>query len=315
MSGDITDKVNYENGAEFMFVCSKIPFAMSCSRDLQHKNFNVIDLDLVNKMKIPLKKIRVSRITIQGQILRSVGVISQTIQCVIGGKISGTIHLYATVVRDLYSSLDVDSIASKRTFTRLMGEDPPDDPPDDNLDKSMLVLGGDDEEDDIAASEEIEEDDVAATEKEDIPASEDDKEDDIEASDDKKYDSPPMTLKEWRRIPKLGRTRNVCVYETSPGDCSVSGGDDDETADDDDDYLHDDPQHLNESSSGWNRSNTSADDRHCQFCFLSGQPIKVTFSHNDFDIACPSMSDVDRRRIHGDKETDRWLARIHGYND
>ena len=38
-------------------------------------------------------------------------------------------------------------------------------------------------------------------------------------------------------------------------------------------------------------------------------------SHFDLDIACPSMSDVDRRRIHGDRETDRWLARIHGYND
>ena len=60
MSGQITDKVNIENGAEFTFVCSKIPFAMSCSTDLQHKDFNVIDLDLVNKMKIPLKQIRVS---------------------------------------------------------------------------------------------------------------------------------------------------------------------------------------------------------------------------------------------------------------
>ena len=77
MSGEITDKINFENGAEFVFVCRRIPFAMSCSRDLQHKNFNVIDLDLVNKMKIPLKKIRVARISIQGQNLRSVGVISQ----------------------------------------------------------------------------------------------------------------------------------------------------------------------------------------------------------------------------------------------
>ena len=62
-------------------------------------------------------------------------------------------------------------------------------------------------------------------------------------------------------------------------------------------------------------SKSSPEEFHCQFCFLSGQPIKVTRSHNDMDIECPSMSDVDRRRIHGDRETDRWLARIHGYND
>ena len=62
-------------------------------------------------------------------------------------------------------------------------------------------------------------------------------------------------------------------------------------------------------------SMSSPEEVHCQFCFLSGQPIKVTRSHRDMDIECPSMSDVDRRRIHGDQETDRWLARIHGYPD
>ena len=63
------------------------------------------------------------------------------------------------------------------------------------------------------------------------------------------------------------------------------------------------------------RSKSKQEEKHCQFCFLSGQPIKVTISHNDMDIECPSMSDVDRVRIHGDKETNKWLARIHGYPD
>ena len=48
---------------------------------------------------------------------------------------------------------------------------------------------------------------------------------------------------------------------------------------------------------------------------MSGQPIKVTVSHNDLDIECPSMSDVDRVRIHGEKETNKWLARMYGYSD
>ena len=139
----VTDRVQTQNGADFTFVCGKIPFAVSCSSDLPHRNFNVIDLDLINKMKIPLKNIRVTRISIQGHDLRCVGIVSQTIQCVVDGKVSGTIHLYAKVVRDLFNSISADCIASRRTYSRLMGEDPPAEPPDD---PSIEVLGGDDEE-------------------------------------------------------------------------------------------------------------------------------------------------------------------------
>ena len=77
----ITDKVVTQNSADVTFVCGKVPFAVSCSSDLPHKDCNIIDLDLINKMKIPLKNIRVTRISIQGNDLRCVGVISQTIQC------------------------------------------------------------------------------------------------------------------------------------------------------------------------------------------------------------------------------------------
>ena len=152
----ITDKVNSQNGADFTFVCGKVPFAMSCSSDLPHRNFNAIDLDLVNKMKIPLKNIRVTRMSLLGHDLRCVGVISQTVQCVVDGKISGTIHLYAKVIRDLYNSISVDCLASRRTYSRLMGCDPEDEPPDN---PSVEVLGGD--EDDVEADNHAPEPDVA----------------------------------------------------------------------------------------------------------------------------------------------------------
>ena len=139
---EITDKVLTENGADFTFVCGKVPFAISCSSNLPHRSCNIIDLDLVNKMKIPLKNIRVTRISIQSHDLRCVGVVSQTIQCVVDGKISGTIHLYAKVVRDLYSAISTDCLASRRTFSRLMGSDPPEEPPDN---PNIEVLGGDEE--------------------------------------------------------------------------------------------------------------------------------------------------------------------------
>ena len=95
----ITDNEAVRNGADYTFVCGKIPFAITCSKILPHGENNLIDLDLINKMKIPLLNIRVRRIQILGQECRSVGTIDQTIHCVSEGKLQGTIHLSATVVR------------------------------------------------------------------------------------------------------------------------------------------------------------------------------------------------------------------------
>ena len=124
-----TDKVIIENGADFTFICRKNPFAISCSTDLPHGEVNLIDLDLVNRMKIPLRNIRVTRMSLLGHDVRAVGRIKQTVQCVHQGQVQGTVHLEAKVVRDLYSLFNVDCLASSRTYERLMGKKPPD--PDD----------------------------------------------------------------------------------------------------------------------------------------------------------------------------------------
>jgi len=353
----ITDKVVTQNGADFMFVCGKIPFAVSSSSDLPHRNHNMIDLDLINKMKIPLKNIRVTKICVQGHDLRCVGVVSQTIQCVGNGKISGTIHLYAKVVRDLFNSISVDCLASRRTFSRLMGEEPMEEPPDDLSievlggeeileDKPVLVRLSDYDGDDVRPPD-VEGDDVRPpdVEGDDVqpPTAEGDdvlmsnEEDDAIIETKKvKYDEaylnyvcslpiyqpPQTTLREWRKIPKFGTIKNVMTYETSPGDCVVSSSEDDQT-----DVEHEEETNITEThmcetelsarpvTSKYRTSFKSQSERHCQFCFLSGQPIKVTVSHSDMDIECPSMSDFDRVRIHGEKKTNQWLARMHGYNE
>ena len=124
-----TDKVIIENGADFTFICRKNLFAISCSTDFPHGEVNLIDLDLVNRMKIPLRNIRVTRMSLLGHDVRAVGRIKQTVQCVHQGRVQGTVHLEAKVVRDLYSLFDVDCLASARTYERLMGKKPPD--PDD----------------------------------------------------------------------------------------------------------------------------------------------------------------------------------------
>ena len=139
----ITDSVHVKNGVDYSFVCSKIPFAISCSSSLQHGSYNLIDLDLVIKMKIPLQKIKVGRMTYMGTNLRSVGQIDQTVHCVHNGVVEGTVHLAAKVVRNLFENFNVDCIASSKTFERLAGSKPPDPPYDQE----------DDEDDDIEKQE------------------------------------------------------------------------------------------------------------------------------------------------------------------
>ena len=133
-----TDKVIVENGADYTFVCRKIPFAISCSTDFPHGDVNLIDLDLVNKMKIPLRNIRVTRMSLLGHDVRAVGRIKQTVQCVHQGRVQGNVHLEAKVVRDLFSVLNVDCLASSRTYERLVGKKPPD-PEDDEYDTNEKI--------------------------------------------------------------------------------------------------------------------------------------------------------------------------------
>ena len=111
-----TDKVNVPEGTDFTFVCKKIPFAISCLTEMPYRDANLVDLDLVNKMGITLRDIKVTRMTLLGHDVRAVGRIKQTIQCVSKGRVQGTIHLEAKVVRDLYTILGTDCIASARTY-------------------------------------------------------------------------------------------------------------------------------------------------------------------------------------------------------
>ena len=83
----VTDKVEVRHGVDFTFVCSKIPFAVTCASNLHHGAYNLINLDLVNKMKIPLQRIKVNRMQYMGENMRSVGFIDQTVQCVHQGRI------------------------------------------------------------------------------------------------------------------------------------------------------------------------------------------------------------------------------------
>ena len=79
-----------------------------------------IDDDLVIKRDIPIKNFQCTRITISGHPTRIVGQISQTVQCVVSGKLRGTSHLKAKVVRDLAKIFNTDCIAGQQLFKKLM---------------------------------------------------------------------------------------------------------------------------------------------------------------------------------------------------
>ena len=117
----LTDAINLEAGArDFVYVCKKRPFAITCSPYFQKISETYIDLDLVIKMDIPIKNFQCTRITISGHPTRIVGQISQTVQCVVSGKLCGTSHLKAKVVRDLAKISNTDCIAGQQLFKKLM---------------------------------------------------------------------------------------------------------------------------------------------------------------------------------------------------
>ena len=120
---------------------------------MPYKDANLVDHDLVNKMGITLCDIKVTGMSLLGHDVRAVGRIKQTIQCVHKGRVQGTIHLEAKVVRDLYTVLGADCIASARTYSMLMSRKPPD-PPDEDLEeedtkKPMIKLGGVDKDNNV----------------------------------------------------------------------------------------------------------------------------------------------------------------------
>ena len=75
-----TDKVIVNEGTDFTFVCKKIPFAISCMSEMPYRDANLVDLDLINKMGITLRDIKVTRMSLCGHNVRAVGRIKQTIQ-------------------------------------------------------------------------------------------------------------------------------------------------------------------------------------------------------------------------------------------
>ena len=259
-----TDKVIVENGADFTFVCRKIPFSISCS-ELHQGKTNLIDLDLVNKMKIPLRNIRVTRMSLLGHDVRAVGRIKQTVQCVVNGRVQGNVHLEGRVVRDLFSLLGVDCLASMKTYERLLGRKPPD-PVDEGYEtpEDITSLGGD-EEDENEEKEYSNAEDHQKT-KEEVPP------DPPDVSD-----QPQATLQVIRHP-----SNPNCVIVEYPD----KEEDEKNIPEEEDDIKCNTCAQLNQMKT----SDYEKKKLHCWICLQSGKPESVYSSHHIDCPTCPSVT-------------------------
>ena len=280
----LTDKVIVENGADYTFVCHKIPFAISCCSDFPHGDSNLIDLELVNKMKIPLRNIKVTRMSILGHDVRAVGRIKQTVQCVHKGRVQGTVHLEAKVVRDLFTLFNVDCMASSKTYERLVRKKPPD--PDDgyeSIEESEVILNLDDPIEKEAKDDKKEEDE----EEEDPP----DREQDHDQPDPVQEPDPPddVDVGELPWDPRYAGVLRGLLAKTA-GD----NEDDNESTTVYNEEGYDMTPTKNQSTLEFLEQENVV---FCKMCYMEGKPDHVTFDHWIFDAACPSLSDVDKRRL------------------
>ena len=286
MSNNIkTDKVVVQDGADFTFVCRKIPFAISCT-EIYHGDSNLIDLSLVNKMKIPLRSIKVKRMSILGHDVRAVGRIKQTVQCVVNGRVQGNVHLEGRVVRDLFSMFNVDCFASSKTYERLMGRKPPD-PLDEGYESpdDIPILGGEDEEGiDKEDNEKDEEDSIT---KDSLKKEEKDPPDPAEHPD-KEEDN------EQTKLQKMSDDLYADYYKFGPG-----------------------PRDLQEMKLNNKQEEELEDELHCELCFREGKPIKVVKSHGDRCPTCPSLTPKQKERILGPywKQQAEMIFKARYYNN
>ena len=104
---------------DFVFSCHNRAFATTWSPLLPKPSETLIDSELTEFLDIPIKKIEARKFSFAGTETRIVGHISQTVQCVVDGKKSGTIHLKASVVRHLTKLFNMDCVAGGQMYRRL----------------------------------------------------------------------------------------------------------------------------------------------------------------------------------------------------
>ena len=92
---------NFPIQREFVFAIKGRPFSMLSNNSLPVPSTSLIDFNLVNDLGLKMSDLQCAKFSFGGQRLRILGRISQTVQTITDGVISGTVHIWANVVEDL----------------------------------------------------------------------------------------------------------------------------------------------------------------------------------------------------------------------
>ena len=110
---------DYPDQREFVFSMKSRPFSMLSSQKLPVPTTSLIDFNLVSELGLKMSDLQCSKFSYGGHKFRILGRISQTVQTITDGVISGTVHMRASVVEGLRSVFDSHGIAGKK-FSELL---------------------------------------------------------------------------------------------------------------------------------------------------------------------------------------------------
>ena len=113
---------NFPIQREFVFAIKGRPFSMLSNNSLPVPSTSLIDFNLVNDLGLKMSDLQCAKFSFGGQRLRILGRISQTVQTITDGVISGTVHIRANVVEDLRKTFNCHSIAGKKMLEMLSKE-------------------------------------------------------------------------------------------------------------------------------------------------------------------------------------------------
>ena len=104
---------------EYVFAIKGRPFAMLASQKLPVPPVSLMDYNLVRDLGLEMHDLQCTKYTFGGVRLRVLGRISQTVQTIQDGAVSGTAHVRANVVENLYQAFDTHSVAGQQMITSL----------------------------------------------------------------------------------------------------------------------------------------------------------------------------------------------------
>ena len=114
-NGVLTTSYTYGTAdKEYVFSCKGRPFAALVSPNLPTPTSTLLDYDFIRKLRIKMTDVQCRKFQFGGHKMRILGRVSSAVQCVQGGRITGSFHVKGLVVTDLYELLDTHCVAGTK---------------------------------------------------------------------------------------------------------------------------------------------------------------------------------------------------------